>query len=372
MRRQATSVKQSKSTSCPISTSSDVPILGSQVNNSPITQPDASQAHSSLGSLIPNPFQHVSASSLPPQSKNASELGRANDPRVRRFHLSHASLRTPSRSISSVSGIHKSHRGSKKQLAVFEEVSKRLYNENTGSESWKHLRNASNKHNGQLELERTIAEPVDRKRPQATAEERAWRTRNWASPKNAEVAPKVDQREIIAVPPSTDGDDASLQLAQELQKFAMETSSAQTNMPQGGHLPTSTASVARPLKFKPKPPKIRHPGKDPVAETVMDVENAIGKSGLDETSYVVDTYIRADPQAVDLSRYWSAKDQSSDSKIGIIVIDEEAEAVWETFADDCASDPEADSEEEDENGLMHYPRLMKCRRLTQGSRGLLR
>ena len=74
----------------------------------------------------------------------------------------------------------------------------------------------------------------------------------------------------------------------------------------------------------------------------------------DDGMYVIDTYVRsvAQPTSTENSDIYVASLRGlSQANIGILVIDEDEEKLWETYGEIQESDPEWDSEEEDENGL---------------------
>lgn len=111
------------------------------------------------------------------------------------------------------------------------------------------------------------------------------------------------------------------------------------------------------LKIKPKPPKPRPMVKnlesgvsngDDISDGMISPEN--------EDDFVYDTYVRSLGQpagiATDISEPYDAESHLVDnSKIGILVIPEHDQAMWETFGEEEESDKDWNSEEEDENGM---------------------
>ena len=110
------------------------------------------------------------------------------------------------------------------------------------------------------------------------------------------------------------------------------------------------------LKMKPKPPKPRPQEKqmestdsngDDVADCMIRPEN--------EDDFVYDTYVRSFGQLAgiptDISEPYCVESRYLDSnKIGILIISEQDQAVWETFGEAEEGDTDWNSEEEDENG----------------------
>ncbi|KAK4696066.1 hypothetical protein P7C71_g1797, partial [Lecanoromycetidae sp. Uapishka_2] len=191
-----------------------------------------------------------------------------------------------------------------------------------------------------------------RKRPNATAAERKWRTDNWGRPvesvANATNAPKLAQS---VNEPSNQWDYKSPLLAEQLQQIALQEIQA--------HKKRSKDLNASQLKTQPKPPKPRQPeselsaGKENGDYTVVDAVDS-----NDDSIYVFDTYIRSsvgkedDVHNIELP-VAVVPDMNSGS-FGIIVIDDDQEELWETYGEDHESDAECDSEEEDENAEDFY------------------
>ena len=186
-----------------------------------------------------------------------------------------------------------------------------------------------------------------RKRPNATAAERKWRTETWTNPPKpnenlTRTAENINE-------PSSQWNYESTRLVEQLQEIALEEIRASEQQVKG-------LSGSGQLKIKPKPPKPRQPRAE---------KSTFGGSGhntmtnaidlADEGDYVLDTYVRSSARPFEVtepadSRYDSLHG-TDHGKIGILVIeDEEEEALWEAFAEDEESDAEWKSEEEDENG----------------------
>lgn len=190
-----------------------------------------------------------------------------------------------------------------------------------------------------------------RKRPLVSAVEQKWRTENWAKPtiadreihRKAKTAQSIDE-------PSSQWDYGSEVLTAQLQQVA----SHEVDLATANWKDISNASQ---LKVQPKPPKARQLNIQHQADacsanvSIMD----ISEDG-NEDEYVYDTYVRSTGRPACASVKSSEGDmgllQSIDqSKIGILIIAEEDQEEWETFAEvDQDSDKDWNSEEEDENG----------------------
>ena len=123
-----------------------------------------------------------------------------------------------------------------------------------------------------------------------------------------------------------------------MERFAseIETSDAQPSSPNSQHAPSK-------LKYKPKVPPLRYKDRHPDKSTpqidvdMMDLDS-------DEGDFVYDTYVRQPDTAVSLDEM--------NGNIGILVITEEDQEVWESYIEDEDSDKDWNSEEEDENGTV--------------------
>lgn len=113
-------------------------------------------------------------------------------------------------------------------------------------------------------------------------------------------------------------------------------------------------------KIKPKTPRPRpkeieiksvDSAGDQVMDDVIDIES--------EEDFVYDTYLRSSGQVVskpkDMTepRIREAGD-IEDDRIGILVIEDADQEIWETFAEEEESDKEWNSDEEDENGMFGH------------------
>ena len=152
--------------------------------------------------------------------------------------------------------------------------------------------------------------------------------------------------------PSNQWNYGSEELAEQLHAIALEETRAQDQklfqLPIGGN---------QSLKFKPKPPKTR-PLDIPLSSSPTVEETAMSSSdddvGSDE-QYVYDTYVRA---SASFEETVSPRSGISNNptmgivggKVGILVIDINEEALWDSYGVDDSSDPELNSEDDDENG----------------------
>ena len=270
--------------------------------------------------------------------------------KTRKFHLikSPSPLCSPNMVSKSTAQQHRKIRG--KGLAVFvertETTRKAKGSGNVSRPSSgepRHLDNGEENHMSQLEK--------PRKRPNATAVERKWRTENWANLRNSNETNENLIRIAESVnEPSNQWNYESIRLAEQLQEVALaeiHTSEEGAKGPGGG----------RKLKIKPKSPKPRQSRTEKLADEGSEKEVIPGIVDIDDDGdYVLDTYVRssAQPFAVPepAESYHDPLHSTNHGNIGILVIeDEEEEALWEAFAEDQESDLEGNSEEEDENGL---------------------
>lgn len=189
-----------------------------------------------------------------------------------------------------------------------------------------------------------------RKRPNATAAERRWRTETWAKPSklnevNGNLAGTAENINEL----SSQWNYESAQLAEQLQGVALEEIRASEEYAKG-------LSSDGKSKVKPKPPKPRQPRKEELANDSSEDDTMIDTINLDDDGdYVLDTYVRSNAQSFGAMEgagsYHDWLHGIEHGNVGILVIEDEEEALWEAFAKDEESDPEWNSEEEDENGL---------------------
>lgn len=268
--------------------------------------------------------------------------------KARKFHLSSPFL-VPKTIVKK----HRKNRG--KDLALFVERTEIIRKtKKSGDLSRPSSGKPSSLDEGEKKDTSQLEQP--RRRPNATAAERKWRTESWAnSPQPNEVNGNTTRIAENINKPSSQWNYDSAQLAEQLQGVVLEEIRASEERAKG-------LGGGGKLKVNPKPPKPRQPRSEQSADDGGSGDGMTNTMNLDDDrEYVLDTYIRSSAQPFEVTE---AADSVYDSlhgidhgNIGILVIeDEEEEALWETFAEDQESDPEWQSEEEDENGLWIYSR----------------
>lgn len=270
--------------------------------------------------------------------------------KARKFHLvrSPSPISSPFLAPKTIAQKHRNKR--KKDLAIFAEGPEIIHKAKVAGD---YSRNSSGEtghvHNGEKKDTLQLKQP--RKRPNATAAERKWRTETWAdAPKPNEVngSPKKTAENINE--PSSQWNYESTRLTEQLQEVTLEEIHASEQRVKG-------LSSNGQVKIKPKPPQPRQSRTDELAVdgSRHDLMTCAINSN-DGGEYVLDTYVRSSAQPFEITEQADPQNGSlhviDHGKIGILIIeDEEEEALWETFAEDRQSDPEWNSEEEDENGL---------------------
>ena len=267
----------------------------------------------------------------------------------RRFHLTKTSFKVPSAfSVSKTSRQGRS-KASRNELAVFVESRKASIEQSARRKEITAKTvtvRPSNNGTATIDLGDTL-----RKRPLATDAERKWRAKNWAKP--SEPSASAGQRaglEHHTRKLDHNWDVESPELAAQLQQLVHEEMRLQENSGQ-------SESGFRNLKVKPKPPK---PRKDVVERTKnREVDEDDVMRDIDHSSenaeYVFDTYVRSlsePPETPSSDGILIDPLHGMDvSKLGILVVeDAEEEDMWEKFGEYIDSDPDWNSEEEDENG----------------------
>ena len=270
--------------------------------------------------------------------------------KARKFHLVRSSSPISSPFSISKKIAQKRRNKRRKDLAIFAERPELIHGAKRsgdilrhGSDEPRNVDNATKKNTLQLEQ--------PRKRPNATAAERKWRTETWANaPKPNEVDGKCTRTAENINEPSSQWNYESIRLAEQLQGVALAEIRASE---EGAKGPSGSGQ----LKVKPKPPKPRQSRTEKLAVNASedDIMTDAINLGVDD-DYVLDTYIRSSAQSFEVTEPANLPNNSlhgmNHGKVGILIIeDEEEEALWEAFAEDQESDLEWNSEEEDENGL---------------------
>lgn len=137
-------------------------------------------------------------------------------------------------------------------------------------------------------------------------------------------------------------------LADELHQFALQQERATTS--------DQNISILSPTKprFKPRVPaqryKDRHPGSQSLTLASEAQDLSPDASNTDGGEYVFETYVRFQDDPL-TSIDFESTDMIHD-KIGLLVIGEEEQPLWQTYVDSDASDEEYNSDDEDENGKL--------------------
>lgn len=291
----------------------------------------------SPGSLIIRPLRHSEGNKEP---EGAS-------PKPRNFHLSKDVLpRIPPYTVSK-SRAHMQRNLRKDDLAMFiekreEALQSKHANKNTEAKFGAPTQQDID--SGQSATDSMSS----RKRPGVTAEERKWRATNWDSSVEPKSYAETATESARTTKPFKNWDIASPELAEQLQQIAVDEilSEEARTAPGNGHIQ---------LKSQPKPPKPRQAKTQGAVDTgQIDVEMTDGNALEDDSMYVVDTYVRSIAQPTtteDSDSYVDPLRGLDQGNVGILVIDEDEEELWEMYGEIQESDPECNSEEEDENGL---------------------
>ena len=296
-----------------------------------------------------NPGVDVSAITEPKQSRQKDDDFFASALKARKFHLiKHSPRFSPFLAPKTFAQKHRKNR--QKDLAVFIERIEIVRKAKRSSDvSRPSMGEPGHIDNGNSMVVPELEKP--HKRPNATAAERKWRTETWANPsKPNEINGNPTRTAENIDEPSSQWNYESTQLAEQLQEVALEELRASEERVRG-------FSDVRGLKVKPKPPKPRQPRIGNLADDDRGDDIMTDTTDLDDDcDYVLDTYIRSNAQPFGDTEpakpYGGSLLGVNHGNIGILVIeDEEEEALWEAFAENQESDPEWNSEEEDENGL---------------------
>jgi len=261
----------------------------------------------------------------------------------RRYHLSKSSFSSLSPVDVDGNGVRKRKKLGRCDVAVFEEKVRRAW------EGGKGMDESPGIGHGRLPDGRTRVTTEDpktsRKRPNATAEEKAWRQQTWKKPACIDMYHAVASIGRKNDSPD-DFDPCSMELAMQLNQYALEESRTQNVKEVKKNMPTP--------KVKPKPPKprgVKHPmlPSDPYTEKWSSSSSDLGE----ESNFIFDIYIRGALSSLDVEIHASPIDGIEDGKVGLLVIEDDEEAIWEAFGEDDDSDLECNSEEDDENGIVN-------------------
>lgn len=291
----------------------------------------------SPASLVTRPLRHSEG--------NKESEGASSKPR--NFHLSKDGLpRIPPYAVSKRRAhLQSNHR--KDDLAMFmekrEEASQSKYaNNNTAAKF-----GASTQQD--IDRGHSATDSVSpRKRPGVSAEERKWRATNWGTSVEPKLHAATATESARTIEPFKNWDIESPELAEQLQQIVVDEilSEEARAAPGNGHIQ---------LKSQPRPPKPRQAKTQGAVDAgEIDVEMTDNNDLEDDSMYVVDTYVRsiAPPTTTeDSNSYVDPLRGLDEGKIGILIIGEDEEELWEIYGEMQESDPEWNSEEEDENGL---------------------
>ena len=187
-----------------------------------------------------------------------------------------------------------------------------------------------------------------RKRPGVTEEERKWRATNWGRSVEPKVHAETATESAWTTNPFKNWDITSPELAEQLQQIAVDEILSEEARAAPGNDNIQ-------LKSQPKPPKPRQAKTQGAVDAgKVDIEMTDSNNLEDDSMYVVDTYVRSIAQPTtteDSKSYVNPLRGLNEGNIGILVIGEDEEDLWEMYGEIQESDPEWNSEEEDENGL---------------------
>ena len=286
------------------------------------------------------------------KTKQSHQKGRdvfGSAKKARKFHLVKGSSPISSALLVSKTMAQKRRTNRRKELAIFVERTEIIREakksgdiSRPGSGEPIHLDSGEKRDISQLER--------PRKRPNATAAERRWRTETWAKPSTPNEVNKNLARTAESVnESSSQSSHASIKLTKQLQGFALEEIRASEERTKG-------LSDGENLKVKPKPPKPRQPMTEEVADDGNEERIMTDNINLDDDGvYVLDTYVRSSAQPFGVAEptgsYHDSLRSIDHGIVGILVIEDEEEELWEAFTEGQEDDLEWNSEEEDENGL---------------------
>ncbi|KAL8738562.1 MAG: hypothetical protein Q9181_000669 [Wetmoreana brouardii] len=194
-----------------------------------------------------------------------------------------------------------------------------------------------------------------RKRPLASQAEKEWRAQTWKQPPESKVRARLD---IAGAQNIFTADDSahepSLCLAHQLQQFALEETRAANKAHDIRKVPRA--------KVKPKPPRPRPAREEPcTTESGQDIAQEGMDSSNDEEAagnFILDVYVRQnghDGEKVLNKLQTNALKTTNPDRIGMLVIEDEDQEIWELYGqEDQISDEDWNSEEEDENAEDYY------------------
>lgn len=268
----------------------------------------------------------------------------------RTFHLSAGSKSLSSHSMVSSHGIRKSRSG-RRDLAVFEEKIKTA------------------RDLGVLNAEYQKGTDLS---GQGTGMSRAAEG-NHRNPKAQAVASIGGELLVAECAPEAPGGDKAILRSRKVEEVLERLPQAASDKTHTGTI--NDAPLQPQIKFQPQPSKARRDENPTGFGALGHLPDAEDPESQDD--FVYDTYLRTKQPMVgsqpgcpmDIDQL----EGIADGKVGILVIAEQDEAVWEAYAEEEESDKDWNSEEEDENGIFPTPseRLGKNKLMGHGSGGFL-
>ncbi|KAL8705983.1 MAG: hypothetical protein Q9201_000927 [Fulgogasparrea decipioides] len=281
-----------------------------------------------------------------PNDRNRSRTRPPKEPRKFQFTRIGGSSRTPSMLDS---GIAKTRKKQKREFAVFVERTDHLK-----EPRWRGTNRPSNLKNphplDDLHHGHSDEPSTPRKRPLASLAEKEWRIQTWKQPlAGFDIA---GARDTSTANDSTH--EPSLSLAHQLQQFAFEETRVANKSHDIRRFPRA--------KVKPKPPRPRPAKEEPctarsgqdIAQEGMDLSH----DEEDAENFIFDVYVRQtghDGERVSNQLQTNALNSTDPDRIGMLVIEDEDQEMWELYGqEDQTSDEDWNSEEEDENAEDYY------------------
>ena len=269
----------------------------------------------------------------------------------RRFHFIKNSSARSSSTIGPANKVRKHRKTRRNDLPVFVENSRSMPHPRTATEIPPRIGDDINKEAVNRLLATETCKRRSRKRPIVNAEEQKWRTENWTSSTKTDRDTQGRLKTAQSIKESSSyWDYDSEVLAGQLQEVALQEIYAASD--------ASKDDESKPqLKVQPKPPKPRRLAAKQNADVSSDDDSVMNIFDSEEDdNYVYDTYVRlvelpADGSPTSSKRNMDRLQSIDSSKIGIMIVAEEDQEEWESFAEgDQDSDKDWNSEEEDENG----------------------
>lgn len=295
-----------------------------------------SSSQGSGGNGAPSPAKLLDGSSTTSSfaSNTPSSPGGSRLEDLRRFHIS--------RSPATTKPIASPSRKRKNEPTVFTEQRKRPRTPKEDESPGKNVSSSDN-------IVKTEAPELEPK------QKRPGRSARTSTPvKTSAPAPKASPaplRNITLESGETlPWDVSSERLAAEMQAYTMQEigrNMAQAEAERPKPKPAPTIRHSTPSKFKPKKPAQRYAERHPGEHTGMDVDHEyIEEEDVDESEYIIDTYIRYPAQSFESS--------GTPKSIGLLIIESQPD-IDEFYREEDDSSEEEDEDDEDENGESLVP-----------------